>query len=250
MAAAFFLRTAVTGTTLLADRIIVPSQGTQQELSRRFLGRKSKTVVIPNGIDKSAVKQAIKSPIHDSGLPSYQRYPLICAVARLAPEKNLQLLLEAICRVIKQLPVRLIILGDGPERRQLEATVNAWQLTETVSLIGYRDNVYPYLAQADLFIHTCLFEGFGYTLLEAMACGTPVIATDCPYGPREIIGDSEYGVLVPAHDPEKLANAILQLLKDDQARERYSTIGIRRAEELSIERMIRSYERVLTELAG
>ncbi|MCK7491819.1 MAG: glycosyltransferase [Comamonadaceae bacterium] len=88
----------------------------------------------------------------------------------------------------------------------MEARIADWGLANSVRLLGYRDNVYPYLRRADLFVHTCEFEGFGYTLLEALACGTAVVSTDCPYGPREILGDSEYGVLVPPNDPAALAD--------------------------------------------
>jgi len=243
----FFLRAAITRTALLADRIIVPSQGTQQELQRRFLGRKSKTIVIPNGIDWQTAQKAAKTPIAELTLDP--QIPLLCAVARLAPEKNLHLLLEALRRVVEIRPVNLMILGEGPERSKLEATVADWRLNDKVSFIGYRANVYPYLAQADLFIHTCLFEGFGYTLLEAMACGTPVIATDCPYGPREIIGKNQYGLLVPANSSEMLADAILQLLDNETARHTFALRGLARAKELSIEQMIRHHEKVLTEFA-
>jgi glycosyltransferase involved in cell wall biosynthesis len=246
----FFLRNAITITTLLADRIIVPSQGTQQELRRRFLGRKRKTIVIPNGIDTSAAQQAAKEPIADLVSPNNQT-SLLCAVARLAPEKNLQLLLAAFRLVVEMRPsVHLIILGEGPERSALEAAVSDWQLKEKVSFIGFRDNVYPYLAQAELFIHTCLFEGFGYTLLEAMACGTPVIATDCPYGPREIIGNNCYGLLVPLNNSQVLANTIFQLLNSKTALKTFSQRGLVRARELSIERMIGNYESVFEELAN
>lgn len=244
-----FLRSAIAATTWLADRVIVPSYGTRRELQRRFGGREARTVVIPNGIDREAVAQAAGEPLL-APVPWNDGRPVLCAAARLAAEKNLALLIEAFRRVCRVRPAALMILGEGPERAALEAAVAEGGLEEAVSFVGYQRNVYPYLRRADLFIHTCRFEGFGYAMLEAMACGTPVIATDCPYGPREIIGTDEYGILVPVNSPEALAAAILRLLEDDRARQTLAARGLERAGMLSIERMVRRYEDVLTGLVA
>lgn len=244
----WWLRAAVAGTALLADRVIVPSRGTAEELRRRFLTPSTRTVTIPNGIDHTAVARISAMPTPElTGLSGDG--PIICAVARLAPEKNLGLLLEAFRRVRAMRPAVLVILGDGPERTSLEMRVAAWGLSRSVCLFGHRDNVYSYLRRADLFVHTCEFEGFGYTVLEALACGTAVIATDCPYGPREILGDSEFGILVPPDDPAALADAILRLLADPVGRRGWAARGLWRAEQLSVKRMVAAYESVFTELA-
>ncbi len=245
-----FLRAAVAGTALLADRVIVPSHGTALELRRRFFTPLSRTVTIPNGIDHAAVATLstlplplTPSPLEGEGWGGGEPPPpIICAIARLAPEKNLGLLLEAFRRVRTVQPAMLIILGDGPERAALEAQITEWGLSDAVRLLGHHENVYPYLRRADLFIHTCQFEGFGYTLLEALACGTAVISTDCPYGPREILGDSEYGVLIPPDDPIALAAVIVRLLADPAGRRALATHGLKRARELSVQRMAAAYE--------
>ena len=244
-----FLRAAVAGTALLADRVIVPSHGTAEELRRRFLTPAARTVTIPNGIDHAAVARTSGMPVPELNDLNGAEVPIICAVARLTPEKNLGLLLEAFRRVRAARPAVLAVLGDGPERANLEARIADWGLANSVRLLGYRDNVYPYLRRADLFVHTCEFEGFGYTLLEALACGTAVVSTDCPYGPREILGDSEYGVLVPPNDPAALADAMLRLLADPAGQRALAARGHQRAEQLSIERMVRAYETVFADLA-
>ena len=174
--------------------------------------------------------------------------PLLCAIARLAPEKNLQLLLEAFRRVRAVQPATLIILGDGPERAALEARIAEWGLSDAVRLLGHQDHVYPYLRRADVFIHTCQFEGFGYTVLEALACGVAVVATDCPYGPREILGDNQYGLLTPPDDPDALAKAILQLLADPPGRQALIARGLQRAQELTVQRMADAYTAELLKL--
>jgi glycosyltransferase involved in cell wall biosynthesis len=243
-----FLRTAVAGTAWLADRIIVPSHGTPLELRRRFLTPLSRVVTIPNGID--SVEAVRLSNISDApGLPPTGQVPILCAMARLAPEKNLGLLLEAFRQVRAVQPAVLIILGDGPERAALETRIANYGLNDAVCLLGHHENVYPYLRHADLFIHTCQFEGFGYTLLEALACGTAVISTDCPYGPREILGNSEYGVLTPPDDPAALAGSILRLLADPVGRQALAAHGLRRAHELSLKRMADAYTAEFVKLA-
>lgn len=242
-----FLGLVVGATARLADRMIVPSEGTAQELRQRFLGSKKRTLVIPNGIDASRARRAAAEPASElERLPGH--LPRICVAARLSVEKDIGLLLEAYRRSQEAQGSSLIIVGDGPDRSRLERQVQDWCLAERVLFLGHKENVYPYIAGADLYVHTCQFEGFGYTILEAMACGTSVIATDCPYGPREIIGDNHYGMLVPMEDPEALARSIVELLATPELRQHFAAQGAARADQLSIGRMVRGYEAVFRDL--
>lgn len=243
-----FLRTAVMGTALLADRIIVPSHGTADELRRRFFTPSRRIAVIPNGIDLDVATRAAQAEIPELADLDRNETPVLCAMARLAPEKDLGLLLEAFRRIRAARPAVLLILGDGPERAALEAQIAAWGLAGAVRFLGHRDNVYPYLRRADVFIHTCQFEGFGYTMLEALACGTAVVATDCPYGPREVLGGGDHGVLTPPNDPAALAAAVLRLLADPTGRRALTARGLERARELSVQRMASAYEAELMKL--
>jgi glycosyltransferase involved in cell wall biosynthesis len=245
-----FLRAAVAGTALLADRVIVPSHGTADELRRRFLTPSRRIAVIPNGIDLAAAAGAAQVGIPELADLDQDESPVLCAIARLAPEKNLGLLLEAFRQVRAARPATLVILGDGPERPVLEAQIAAWGLAGAVRWLGHRDNVYPCLRRADVFIHTCQFEGFGYTMLEALACGTAVVATDCPYGPREVLGGGKYGMLTPPADSAALATAVLRLLADPAGRRALAARGLERARELSVQHMARAYETELLRLAS
>lgn len=244
-----FLWAAVFGTALLADRVIVPSQGTADELHRRFFTPAGRIAAIPNGIDLAAA-HAVRAEIPELADLDGDETPMLCAIARLAPEKNLGLLLEAFRRIHAARAAILLILGDGPERAALETQVAAWGLSGAVRFLGHRDPVYPYLRRADVFIHTCQFEGFGYTLLEALACGTTVVATDCPYGPREILGGGEYGVLTPPDDPDALAAAVLRLLAEPANRQVLAARGLDRAKQLSIQRMVGAYETEFLTMIG
>jgi glycosyltransferase involved in cell wall biosynthesis len=115
-------------------------------------------------------------------------------------------------------------------------------------LLGFQPNPYPYLAQADLFALSSDHEGFGNVLVEAMALGVPVVATDCPYGPREILAGGQYGLLVPPGDERALADGLLSLLRDSDARSRLSVDGRRRAQDFAIEKIIPQYERLFWSL--
>ena len=244
-----FLWAAVSSVARLADRVIVPSQGTAAELRRRFLTPASQIGVIANGIDLAAAERAAAAPAPElADLPT-DTTPILCAVARLAPEKNLRLLLDAFCRIRSKQPAILLIIGDGPERSALETHIAAAGLAGAVRLLGYRPNVMPYLRRADIFIHTCLFEGFGYTLLEALACGATVVSTDCPYGPREVLAGGRCGSLVPMGDPTALADAILDLIRNPGKRQELATNGYLRAKELSVSRMVQAYEREFLAIA-
>ncbi|MCB1820445.1 MAG: glycosyltransferase [Candidatus Competibacteraceae bacterium] len=244
-----FLRGAVASAALLANQVVVPSHGTALELRQRFFTPLQRTVTIPNGIDLESVATLSREPASELNDLENVKIPIVCAIARLAPEKNLGLLLDAFRRVQARQPALLLVLGDGPERIALETRIVEWGLGDSVRLLGHRDNIYPYLRCADVFIHTCQFEGFGYTLLEALTCGAAVVSTDCPYGPREILGDSEYGLLVQPDDPAALAEAILYLLNHADQRKTLVTHGLERARQLSIETMVRAYERVFIDLA-
>lgn len=125
--------------------------------------------------------------------------------------------------------VRLVIFGEGRQRRRLSALAEHLGIAERIALPGFSDNPFAHVARADAFVLSSRFEGSPNALLEALAVGTPAIATDCPSGPREILGDGRYGPLVPIGDPRALADAILATLENppaaallDQAAERYA----------------------------
>jgi glycosyltransferase involved in cell wall biosynthesis len=162
----------------------------------------------------------------------------VFTAARLEPAKDLPTLLEAFASVHERRPeTRLIVAGDGSERAALVSLSERLGIRDVVSFPGYEDNPYAYMRQADAFALSSKHEGLPTVLIEALACGCPVVSTDCPSGPREILGDRTYGSLVPVGDAEAFADALVATLDappdSDRLRER--------AGEFSMEAAIREY---------
>jgi glycosyltransferase involved in cell wall biosynthesis len=176
--------------------------------------------------------------------------PVIVSVGRLSKEKGYSYLLEATARILRERQVRLVIVGEGPERAELEKQARELSIAESVDLIGYRENPYKYLARGDVFVLSSLWEGLPAVIVEAMACGVPVVATDCPSGPNEIITNESEGLLVPPEDHKALAKAILKVLSDADLADRMRATGKARAHDFHVARITRQYERFFLEILG
>lgn len=134
--------------------------------------------------------------------------PVLVAAGRLRPQKDFPTLIRAFERVRATRSGRLVILGEGPERARLEALVRELGLDDDVELHGFADNPYAFFANATAFVLSSRWEGLPTVLIEALSCGAPVIATDCPSGPREILAEGRYGRIVPVGDVGALASAL------------------------------------------
>ncbi len=145
-----------------------------------------------------------------------QDIPLLLGVGKLEAQKDFPNLIRAFAKVRQVRPARLVILGWGPDRPQLEALVNDLGLEADVDLPGYVQNPYAYMSRASAFILSSAWEGLPTVLIEAMALGIPVVSTDCESGPSEILADGKYGYLTPVGDSEALADAILKVLSGYQ----------------------------------
>ncbi len=145
--------------------------------------------------------------------------PVILGVGRLKPQKDFATLLRAFAIVRRARPARLIILGEGSLRARLVGLVERLGLQHDVQMPGFFENAPAWMARASLFVLSSLWEGLPSVLIEALAVGCPVVSTDCPSGPREILDGGRYGALVPCGDPQALADAILQTLRNPVARE-------------------------------
>lgn len=132
----------------------------------------------------------------------------ILTVGRLTLQKDHETLIRAFKLLPNELNARLIILGEGPLRNSLEALIKKLKLEDSVFLPGFVLNPYPWFRSADVFVLSSLWEGFGNVIVEALECGLPIVSTDCPSGPSEILQDGQYGKLVPVRNPKALARAI------------------------------------------
>jgi glycosyltransferase involved in cell wall biosynthesis len=142
--------------------------------------------------------------------------PLLVAVGRLTRQKDFATLLRAFARLLKSRPARLVILGEGEERRGLEAEVDRLDLRDAVDLPGFRDQPYPLVARADLFVLSSRWEGSPNALTEALHLGVPAVATDCPSGPAAILPPER---LAPVGDVDALAGVMAEALSRPRAGE-------------------------------
>lgn len=204
----------------------------------------SKTVVIPYPVLPLLELEA------NSGTTVSLKKPAIIAMGRLAEQKAFDLLLNAFAKVKHLFPEwSLTILGEGVLRSNLEDLRNELGLDDYVNLPGLVKNPHLILKQADLFVMSSRFEGFPNALCEAMACGLPVISTDCPSGPREIIRDGIDGILVPNGDVEALATAMARLMSNDRERQQLADQAIKITERFNIEKICRMWQTVLNQLS-
>jgi len=191
-------------------------------------------------------------PLQEPMLPpqslANDRYTLL-AVGRLSEEKGFHYLIQAFRRLADDCPEwRLVILGDGPDRRKLELQVDASGLTERVCFPGKVGNVGQWYETSDLYVLSSLFEGFPNTLIEAMAYGLPAISFDCDTGPRDIIRHEIDGLLVPAGDVDKMVEALRRVMSDVHLRKEMSERAIEARERFSLERIAGMWEDLFLEL--
>lgn len=225
-----------------SNLLVVPSEGMKRDFVKSYKISENMVRVIPEGIDINYIKTLAIEPV-DCLFPG--DYPIITTAARLSLEKNPALLLSAFALLKKSLRAKLVIIGDGHLMPYLKELSNALDIDGDVIFAGFRENPFSIISRSDIYVHTCLYEGFGLSLLEAMACGIPVIANDCPYGPREIIKDGESGILTPIGRPKALAEAMEALLNDKERRADISEKASMRSMDFPIDKMVRDYEEVI-----
>lgn len=196
-----------------ADHVITKSTGIGKILCDHFGCRAGQVSVIHNPVDMARIgSMALEAPDHL--WLREKKGPVLLAAGRLHEQKDYPTLLRALALLRRSAPARLIILGEGEERPTLEKMMHKMGLDDCVDMPGFTANPYAFLARADCYVMSSAWESWGNALVEALACGTPVVSTDCVSGPREILEDGKHGCLVPVGDAEALSAAILATLKD------------------------------------
>jgi glycosyltransferase involved in cell wall biosynthesis len=166
---------------------------------------------------------------------------VILSVGRLHPQKNYSGLIEAFATVRTEVDARLMILGEGESRAELEQRSEELDLADEVALPGSTENPYAYMRRASVLVVSSFTEALPSALIEAMACDCPVVSTNCSSGPVEILQDGEYGRLVPVNDPDALAEGIVSTLRDPPPPSKLED----RAMDFSAETITDEYERTL-----
>lgn len=211
----------------LADGIIVNSNGSKNELIKATYLKEDKIEVLPNPIDYENIqKQALKD-IPEKIVGFLKGNPYIVAVGRLEKAKGYDLLIKSFSKLNED-RYRLIILGEGSERNTLEKMVDRLGLAHKVLMPGFIDNPYPVMQNADLFVLSSRYEGMPNVLLEALALELPIVATDCPSGPRELLENGKFGELVSVDDETELTVAMKSQLKRNISKKESMQEHIRR----------------------
>ncbi len=196
------------------DILIAVSQGVADALAHITGVAREQIFVAPNPTVGAEFFALAKQPPQHPWLNDNKTCPVVLGVGRLGTVKDFATLIRAFARVRKEMAVRLLIIGEGRRRRRLEKLARRLDVQDDVSLPGFADNAYSCMAHADLFVLSSHREGSPNTLIEALAAGTPVVSTDCPSGPREILADGRYGRLVPVGDVRAMATAMREALAE------------------------------------
>jgi len=229
-----------------AHGVIAASHGVAED-AIRFLGldRERVNVVYNPVFTAPPADDAHSTPSHPwfrAGAP-----PVILGMGRLVEQKNFPLLIRAFSAVRQQCEVRLVILGGDKSsieqmahRQELQDLAQELGVADDVALLGYQSDPHAFLRAARVFVLSSSFEGFGNVVVEALLAGCPVVSTDCPSGPAEILDNGQYGTLVPVNDPESLAAGILAALASEPQSEKLR----QRGREFSLERAVDGYHQV------
>jgi glycosyltransferase involved in cell wall biosynthesis len=234
---------------LQADAIVADCVGVADALAEVSGIARARIDVVQNpvldGSEAAKMREPVDHPwFHDGGSP------LILAVGRLIRQKDFATLLRAFALVRAQRPARLLILGEGEDRAMLKALAAQLGIEDDLRMPGHVSNPFKYMAAADAFVLSSLWEGPGHVVIEALATGTPIVATDCPTGPSETLLGGQLGTLVPVGDPAAMARGILDTLEHHDETERKAAAGLQTLERFRSGNVAQEYVRIIDALYG
>lgn len=232
-----------------ADKVVCVSEGMGKDLKKTLKLSDSKIKIIYNPVVNDNLIKLSRDSINS--IPWFRedsKIPVILAAGRLTYQKGFKYLIHAFSLLKNNASARLCILGKGKERENLEKLAGKLGVNRDIMFLGFRDNPYKFMRRASIFVLSSLYEGLPTVLIEAMACGTPVVSTDCPSGPDEIITDEVNGLLVPTADAESLADALIRLIKDKTLAKTLAENGRERADDFRVEKIVKEYEILFKEV--
>ena len=225
-----------------ASGVIAVSKGVKQDMCKLggFSDELVRVIYNPTalGISPQRAPVAIRQQLWGTGFDHH-----VLSAGTLKTQKDHATLIRAFALLPKSLNAKLTILGEGSLRSELEALVMQLGLQERIALPGFALDPYPWFRTADLFVLSSRWEGFGNVIVESLECGLPVVSTDCPSGPAEILEDGRYGRLVPPQDPLALAKAIAQSLTEPVDR----AMLMHRAKDFTVSVIAEQYLAYMTE---
>ena len=227
------------------DLIAATSQGVADDLAEHYGVGRAHLTVVHNPVDVDEVECRSAEAIEPE-LTSVDGMPTVVMAGRLADAKNLPLLVASFERLARHLPFRAWIIGRGELESDLRQRLADAGLTARVRLLGFQDNPWKYMARADVFVLTSRYEGFGNVLIEAMACGLPVVATSS-FGTREIVEHERSGLLLERHEPDAVAAALARVLSDATLRARLADRARMRARAFSIQTVTSAFDAALAQ---
>jgi len=228
-----------------ADHVLAISCGIADQLADRFGVPRDRLTVIYNPLDLQRIGRcALEAPPVD--LPAR----FIVGVGRLHPAKGFDVLIRAFDVIRKTVDVDLVILGNGSLEGELRGLAARLGVADRVHFLGFSANPWAIMSRAEVFCLSSNYEGFGHVVAEALACRTPVVSTDCDFGPSEILQDGGCGVLAPVGDAAALGSVLLQVLRREVDVEAMRDRGVRRAEDFRADVVARRYQELFCRLAN
>ncbi len=229
---------------LKAAKVVAVSQGVASSVEEHYRLPQSKVSVIHNGVVDESLERRAKEPVPHPWLKDNPTIPVFLTVGRLHHQKAYDVLLDAMALVVKRREARLILLGQGELLGALNAQVDRLGLRNHVDFGGFQLNPYPFFRTASCFVLSSNFEGLPTVIIEALACGCPVVSTDCHSGPADILDREGLGFLVPMRNPAALADAMCKALDTKFDREKLRA----RAADFSVEACAKNYLRLIDSL--
>jgi glycosyltransferase involved in cell wall biosynthesis len=232
-----------------ADFHVAVSNGIRQDVIDHFKVPDSRIATLYNGVDIDFIREQSSEWIENDRIRLLLSDPntfKIMNVGRLSAMKGHEILIRAFQKVVEKHPCHLFISGRGEHKEYLQILIRKLGLNDRIDLLEWDRNPFKFAAKCDLFISSSFSEGFPNVLLEAMAIGLPIIATDCEFGPRELLENGNFGILVPIKDEEALTNAILRVLTNDDLRAKLRNKSKERIQEFSAQIMVNKYEKLFS----
>jgi len=229
------------------DKVISVSKEVMENTKKNFNLRDNQCAFIYNGFELEDIlkksQEKVKHPWFEEDIP------IILSAARLdAFSKDFPVLLKAFSEAQKSLKARLVILGDGLQKEELKKLAKDLNIEKNVWFAGFQRNPYKFMSKSRAFVLSSKFEAFPLVLVEAMICDVPVISSDCDFGPREILENGKYGILVPVGDAKKMAEAIIRVLTDGKFSQELIEKGNERIQNFTIEKTLPAYTRLFNEI--